>query len=162
MTKEIPSFENDTEKMIDFWNLSKDEFLASYSYLSETEYDATAEKVHKLADFSVRPIKQVEQKYTFAQSQQISMQTGLIGYLRADMDSSGKGFFSSWNNFRSDLKTDEFKEEFDNVINSLREKGNFLSNRDTLNRFCNITPEGRYWDPADHYGVQWIPKNTAI
>lgn len=154
MTKEIPSFENDTEKMIDFWNLSKDEFLASYSYLSETEYDATAEKVHKLADFSVRPIKQVEQKYTFAQSQQISMQTGLIGYLRADMDSSGKGFFSSWNNFRSDLKTDEFKEEFDNVINSLREKGNFLSNRDTLNRFCNITPEGRYWDPADHYGVR--------
>lgn len=98
MTKEIPSFENDTEKMIDFWNLSKDEFLASYSYLSETEYDATAEKVHKLADFSVRPIKQVEQKYTFAQSQQISMQTGLIGYLRADMDSSGKGFFSSYNN----------------------------------------------------------------
>lgn len=154
MAKETSSFENDTEKMIDFWNLSKDEFLASYSYLSEAEYDATAEKVHKLADFSVRPIKQVEQKYTFAQSQQISMQTGLIGYLRADMDSSGKGFFSSWNDFRSDLKTDEFKEEFDNVINSLRKKGNFFSNRDTLNRFCNSTPEGRYWDSADHYGVR--------
>ena len=44
------------------------------------------------------------------------MQTGFIGYLRADMDSNGEGFFSTWNDFRKDLKTQAFKDEFDEVI----------------------------------------------
>ena len=46
-----------------------------------------------------------ERKYTYSQSQQINMQTGCIGHLRADMDSNGEGFFSSWDDFRKDLKT---------------------------------------------------------
>ena len=36
------AFVSDKEKMIDFAYLSKDEFLESYSYLTEEEYDATA------------------------------------------------------------------------------------------------------------------------
>jgi hypothetical protein len=44
-------------------------------------------------------MKEVERKYTYSQSQQIQMQTGLIGYLRADMDTDGNGFFSTWNDF---------------------------------------------------------------
>lgn len=36
------SFLDDKEKMADFAILSKEEFLASYSYLTEEEYDATA------------------------------------------------------------------------------------------------------------------------
>ena len=35
------SFINDEEKMNDFHNLSKEQFLESYSYLSEEEYDST-------------------------------------------------------------------------------------------------------------------------
>ena len=41
---EITSFDNflsDPEKMIDFRELSKEEFLESYSYLTEEEYDNT-------------------------------------------------------------------------------------------------------------------------
>ncbi len=34
-----------------------------------------------------------ERNYTYSQSQQISMQTGCIGHLRADMDSNEEGFF---------------------------------------------------------------------
>lgn len=41
----------------------------------------------------IRPVTLPEQNYTYSQSQQISMQTGFIGYLRADMDSNGEGFF---------------------------------------------------------------------
>jgi hypothetical protein len=37
----------------------------------------------------------------------------------ADMDSNGEGFFSSWDDFRKDLKTQEFKDELDAVINEL-------------------------------------------
>ena len=39
------TFITDAEKMYDFFILSKDEFLESYSYLTEEEYDATKEYV---------------------------------------------------------------------------------------------------------------------
>lgn len=37
------NFIDDEEKMLDFKTLSKAEFLSSYSYLTEEEYDNTAE-----------------------------------------------------------------------------------------------------------------------
>ena len=75
-------------------------------------------------DMTLRPMFPAERNYCYSQSQQISMQTGLIGYLRADMDSNGKGFFSTWNDFRADLKSEDFKLEFDDVINELRKEEN--------------------------------------
>lgn len=84
----------------------------------------------------LRVILPEERKYTYSQSQQISMQTGLIGHLRADMDSNGEGFFSSWDDFRKDLKTQEFKDEFDEVINELRKDENLLCNRSILSKYC--------------------------
>lgn len=41
--KNLTHFADDAEKMIDFKALSKEEFLLSYSYLTEEEYDKTAE-----------------------------------------------------------------------------------------------------------------------
>ena len=69
-----------------------------------------------------RVLTEAERKYTFSQSQQLSMQTGLIGYLRADFGSNGNEFWTTWNDFRKDLKTDEFKAEFDEVINGPAER----------------------------------------
>lgn len=83
----------------------------------------------------IRPVTLPERSYTYSQSQQISMQTGFIGYLRADMDSNGEGFFSSWNDFRKDLKTQAFKDEFDEVINGFRDEGYFLHNRAALSKY---------------------------
>ena len=40
------TFIDDKEKMRDFYELTKEEFLASYSYLTEEEYDATREVVN--------------------------------------------------------------------------------------------------------------------
>lgn len=34
-------FADDGDKLVDFWKLSKDEFLTSYSYLTEEDYEAT-------------------------------------------------------------------------------------------------------------------------
>ena len=51
------------------------------------------------------PLKGKEYLYTYRNSQQISSQTGLIGYLRADMGTLGTEFFSTWNGFRDDLNT---------------------------------------------------------
>lgn len=43
MERPLVSFSDDEEKMRDFEHLTKDEFLASYSYLTEGEYDAVRE-----------------------------------------------------------------------------------------------------------------------
>lgn len=39
------NFIDDEEKMADFYELTKEEFLMSYSYLTEEEYDNTAKLV---------------------------------------------------------------------------------------------------------------------
>ena len=43
--KQYKSFIDDKEKMKDFYILSKEEFLKSYSYLNEIEYDLTKSEV---------------------------------------------------------------------------------------------------------------------
>ena len=101
----------------------------------------------------IQIMKLEERNYTYSQSMQISMQTGLIGHLRADMDSNGKGFFSSWDDFRKDLKTQEFKDELDAVINELREDGNFLQNRTMLSKYCYSNPDASF-DDGREYGVR--------
>ena len=112
-------------------------------------------------EFEKRPMLEVEDKYTYRQSQQISSQCGLIGYLRADMDTDGNGFFSTWNDFRKDLKTQEFKDEFDEVINSLREEGDILHNRKSLSHYCYSIPQSKMASADDYYGVRVNTDNYA-
>ena len=107
-----------------------------------------------MIEYEKRAMIEAEDKYTFRQSTQISMQTGLIGHLRADMDTDGNGFFSSWFDFREELKTDEFKAEFDDVINSLREEGDILHNRRALAKYCYSTPQSRMQEEPGYYGVR--------
>ena len=103
-------------------------------------------------ELDMRALTEKEDKYTFSNSMQISMQCGLIGHLRADMDSDGNGFFSSWEDYRKELKTDEFKDEFDKVINSLREEGDILYNRKSLAKYCYSSPQAKMNNEHDYYG----------
>lgn len=105
-------------------------------------------------DLDMRALTEKEDKYTFSNRMQISMQCGLIGHLRADMDSDGNGFFSSWEDYRKELKTDEFKDEFDKVINSLREEGDILYNRKSLAKYCYSSPQAKMNNEQDYYGVR--------
>ena len=107
-----------------------------------------------MIDLDKRALTEKEDKYTFSNSMQISMQCGLIGHLRADMDSDGNGFFSSWEDYRKELKTDEFKDEFDKVINSLREEGDILYNRKSLAQYCYSSPQAKMNNMQDYYGVR--------
>ena len=107
-----------------------------------------------MMDLDMRALTEKEDKYTFSNSMQISMQCGLIGHLRADMDSDGNGFFSSWEDYRKELKSDEFKDEFDKVINSLREEGDILYNRKSLAKYCYSSPQAKMNNEQDYYGVR--------
>lgn len=50
---ELKNFADDLEKIKDFAEISKDDFLRSYSYIEEEEYDATTEwlKQHGLSAY---------------------------------------------------------------------------------------------------------------
>ncbi|MBQ6153088.1 MAG: hypothetical protein IJJ15_05030 [Ruminococcus sp.] len=99
-------------------------------------------------------MKPEERRYSYSQSSQIKSQTGLIGYLRADLGKHGKEFYSTWFGFRDDLNTPAFKKEIDMVINSLREKGNFLSDRTRLTHYCHSDPAMYFQNDRSEYGVR--------
>lgn len=107
-----------------------------------------------MMEYEKRPMIETEDKYTFRQSSQLCSQTGLIGYLRADFGTDGKDFYSSWEDWRKDLKTPEFKQEFDDIINSLREDGDILHSRRDLSRYCNETPQSQMTIEPYFYGVR--------
>lgn len=47
-TTKAYSFDDDREKMRDFAEISKDDFLYSYSYLEEEDYDATVKALKEM------------------------------------------------------------------------------------------------------------------
>lgn len=117
-----------------------------------------------MMEMTIRPMTPQERNYSYSQSQQLTMQTGCIGHLRADFGSNGLGFFSSWDDHRADLKNDAFKAEFDDVINGLREDdryGGILKSRRDMTAYCydhpassfegNYTKEYGFRVDTDHY-----------
>lgn len=97
-----------------------------------------------------------EQLYTYSQSSQIVAQTGCIGHLRGDMDTNGDGFFTTWDDHYRSLKTQAFKDEFDDVIHTLRfdpEYGSILKSRTSLSKYCYSHPSCRMQD-GQSYGIR--------
>ena len=70
-------------------------------------------------DYVIKIMAPAERNYCYTDSQQLDKQTGCIGHLRGDMDKSGNGFFTSWWDHCPELKTQAFKDEFDDFINAL-------------------------------------------
>lgn len=94
----------------------------------------------------IRPLTQEEELYVYTQSRQLDGQTGCVGHLRGDMDTNGKSFYTTWTDHLVSLKTEEFKTEFDNVVNALRfdpECSGILHDRDALSRCCAAHPASR-------------------
>lgn len=92
----------------------------------------------------IRALTLTEQKYTYSQSMQIGGQTGNIGHLRGDFGSSGQGFYSTWFDTRPMWKSDEFKAELDEVINTLREDKGLLHNRFDMSAFARQSPDSAF------------------
>lgn len=90
----------------------------------------------------IRSLTEAERQYTYTQSMQIQGQTGCIGHLRGDFDKSGNGFFTTWNDHRTQWKTEEFKAELDDVVNALRSpEYGLLMNRSAMRVYVAQHPE---------------------
>ena len=71
-----------------------------------------------------------------------SIDRGCIGHLHADFD-TGKSFFSTWWPENDSLKTQEFKDEFDKIINYFRRESEtpiLKSRSDMYNNCFNLKP----------------------
>lgn len=101
----------------------------------------------------MRPLRAEEVKYTYSNSHQINMNTGLIGYIRMDMGQGGNEFWTTWWESRADLNTADFRTEVDDMINSYRKDGYFLSSRSALAQFC-LSKKVLPFDTGRDYGVR--------
>ncbi len=105
-------------------------------------------------ELTFRAATPAERLYIARQSTQIEGQTGSIGHLRADMGEDGKGFFPKWTSHRENLDTEEFQQEFEEVLEALvgdEQYDGFLKSRDAMRDFCRGHQESGYYR-TDKYG----------
>ena len=106
------------------------------------------------ADFTLNEIKPDERKYTYSQSSQLAGQTGFIGYLRGDFGKDGDEFFTTWNDWDKSRKSQEFKNEFDKVINELRKDGGVLNGITALSKYCYSHPDASFRTDRNEFGIR--------
>ena len=70
-------------------------------------------------ELTFRAAAPAERLYIAKQSTQIEGQTGSVGHLQADMGEDGKGFFPKWTSHRENLDTEDFQQEFEEVLEAL-------------------------------------------
>lgn len=108
-------------------------------------------------ELEIRPLTAEETLYAYDQSRQIAMMTGYVGYLRGDFGRSGTEFWTNWEDRPGDEKTDEFKAEFDDVINALRsdeQYGGLLKDRIAMGAYCRAHSEGGSQNELREFGFR--------
>ena len=87
-------------------------------------------------ELEIQTMQPGERLYAYRQSTQLEGQTGGVGYLRGDFGKDGREFFTTWEDGHGRYKTDAFRQEFDRVVNTLRQPGGLFSGRSEMARFC--------------------------
>lgn len=77
---------------------------------------------------------EADKKLFFSQPEK-DIELGCIGHLRGDFGRAGNEFWTTWWPHCSGLKTPVFADEFDRLVNALREYG-FFKNRAAMKAFC--------------------------
>ncbi len=99
------------------------------------------EKMQEETMIEIRPLTLEEHKYTYAQSNQLELQTGCIGRLRGYFTFLGDEFYTTWFDTMKEWKTDEFKIKLNDIINTLRKDKGLLHNCNDMHMFIRQFPE---------------------
>ena len=105
-------------------------------------------------EYSIFPLTQDEAPFLFTDATK-DQERGCIGHLRGDFGRDGREFWTSWWEHLSELKTQEFRNEFDEFVITLR-KDSMLRDRNSMAEFCARYPEARIpgaWH-SDVFGFQ--------
>ncbi|MBR3149681.1 MAG: hypothetical protein IKF64_05870 [Eubacterium sp.] len=84
--------------------------------------------------YNIRPASNDEILYSYTQGQQIAGQTGAVGYMRGDFGDGGQNFYTSWFDINPVLKTDDIKDNFNYLINTLNDR-DFLQSAKLMRAF---------------------------
>ena len=90
-----------------------------------------------MMELEIQTMQPGERLYAYRQSTQLEGQTGGVGYLRGDFGKDGREFFTTWEDGHGRYKTDAFRQEFDRVVNTLRQPGGLFSGRSEMARICH-------------------------
>lgn len=96
-------------------------------------------------EMNIRPMKPEEQAYSYTQDNEILENAGCLGHLRGDMGRDGDEFWTTWDDHVAERKTEAFQQEFQQVIQALRDDmqfGGLFRNREQMKRYCSEHPEG--------------------
>ena len=106
--------------------------------------------------YTLENITSEEFEFMYAKEDE-SIDRGCIGHLRADFD-TGKAFFSTWWPENDSLKTQEFKDEFDKVINYFRKESEtpLLKSRSDMYNVCYRLKPTHSATDKDIYGFKII------
>lgn len=96
-----------------------------------------------------------EEDYLLYTDVEKDRESGCIGHLRGDFGSGGEEFWTSWWEQQSNLKTQAFRDEFDELVNSLREQ-DLLKSRNDMASYCAQHPEAEISSAwlRDSYGFR--------
>lgn len=108
-------------------------------------------------NITIRPMTRAEHNYSYSWGSHLMAASGCIGHLRGDMGSEGNGFYTTWFDHKDDLKTQDFKDELDTVVNALRfdaAYGGVLSSRGKLAAYCRAHPDSAMGTISREYGFR--------
>lgn len=99
---------------------------------------------------NISGISPEKKMYAYSAPAQVMEQAGYIGYLRGyftDVDQ----FYSAWFDGGSKYNTVKFKQEFNDVVNSMRDNGGpeILKSIESMKKFCYKVPESAFKENYD-------------
>lgn len=106
-------------------------------------------------NFIINTASTEEKELLYSSLKENDVELGCFGHLRGDFD-TGNMFYTTWWEHCEDLKTQEFKDELDFVVNQLRTNGSLLKNLDSMATYCLKHTEARLItsDNAEIYGFK--------
>lgn len=105
-------------------------------------------------NYTHRPSAPEESLYMFRQSHLMDACSGCLGHLRGDFGKSGTEFWSDWWPRTGVILSPAFKEELDQVVNSLRESADFAPLKDLSTMRVHCRDAAKLDDELDSYGFR--------
>ena len=141
---------NEKEAMIDGVTYNVSHFIQMLEDIGSTV------KPKDLIEYKLEQVEQSEFRFMFAKEVE-NENRGCIGHLRADFD-TGKAFFSTWWPENENLRTQEFKDEFEKVINYFRKEAYFslLKSRSDMYNVCSVLRPTKYEGNSDISGFKVV------
>ena len=81
-----------------------------------------------------------ENNLFYSNDPEIDQLTGCIGHLRGDFGRDGNEFWTTWWDHQEELKTQDFKNDLDSVVNTMKQDG-LLSNLKAMRKICYSMPD---------------------